>query len=65
MNDLVTAHGLVLVIEGLLYAVNPSGLKGMLTLVQDMPEETLRFAGIGAIVIGFMVVWVARSGIFS
>ncbi|MGI9483002.1 MAG: DUF2065 domain-containing protein [Hyphomicrobiales bacterium] len=63
MRDLITALGLVLVIEGLLYAVNPAGLKQLLTIVHDIPDETLRFAGAGAIVLGFLIVWAARGGI--
>ncbi len=61
MSDLVTALGLVLVIEGLIYAINPEGLKKLLVMVQDVPAETMRLCGIGAVVLGFLVVWFARS----
>jgi uncharacterized protein YjeT (DUF2065 family) len=64
MSDLITALGLVLVIEGLLYAINPSGLKQMMAMVHEIPEEKLRVAGLGAIVIGFLIVWFTRNGIF-
>ena len=62
MSDLVTALGLVLVIEGLIYAVNPSALKQMMALIHEIPDATLRIAGIGAIVLGFVIVWITRSG---
>ena len=63
MRDLVTALGLVLVIEGLLYAANPSALKRMMSMVQDMPEQTMRTCGFVAFGLGFVVVWLARTGL--
>ena len=65
MRDLITALGLVLVIEGLLYAVNPSGLKHMLALMREVPDQNLRVAGIGAVAVGFFIVWMTRNGIMS
>lgn len=61
MKDLITALGLVLVIEGLLYAVNPAGLKRMMSMVHDISDESLRMAGLAAIAGGFLVVWLARA----
>lgn len=64
MRDLITAIGLVLVIEGLLYALNPAWLKRMFAMAADVPDETLRAGGAAAIVAGFMIVWAVRGGIF-
>ncbi|MGI9372138.1 MAG: DUF2065 domain-containing protein [Hyphomicrobiales bacterium] len=64
MSDLITALGLVLVIEGLIYAVNPDGLKKMMAMMHDVPSETLRWCGIGAVTLGFLIVWFSRSAIF-
>ncbi len=44
--------GLVLVIEGLAYALAPSFMKSLMRRMQDEPEETLRIAGFSALVIG-------------
>jgi uncharacterized protein YjeT (DUF2065 family) len=61
MAELVTAIGLVLVIEGLLYAVAPGRLKSLAELAGQIPDETLRMAGIVAIALGVGVVWIGRS----
>ena len=65
MSELVTAIGLVLVIEGLLYAVVPGRLKSLAEFASQIPDETLRTAGIVAIAAGVAVVWVGRSLIGS
>ena len=63
MRDLVTALGLVLVIEGLIYAANPAGLKNMMAMAQQMSDQSLRIGGIAALGLGFVIVWLARSGV--
>ncbi|MGE4246449.1 MAG: DUF2065 domain-containing protein [Parvibaculaceae bacterium] len=60
MSELVTALGLVLVIEGLVYALGPRHLKTMLALVERVPEDALRTGGIIAIGIGVVLIWLAR-----
>ena len=61
MGDLVVALGLVLVIEGTLYAAFPGGLKRMMVLAQQMPDQSLRSGGIAAVVVGVFVVWLVRG----
>lgn len=61
MSEFVTAIGLVLVIEGLIYAVAPGRLKTLAEFASRVPEETLRNAGIVAVAVGVAVVWIARS----
>ena len=63
MRDLVTALGLVLVIEGLLYAANPAALKRMMAMAQELPESTMRTCGFVAFGLGFLIVWLSRSGL--
>ena len=46
MTEFVTALGLVLVIEGLLYAFVPGHLKRMMAMMQNIPDETLRMGGV-------------------
>jgi uncharacterized protein YjeT (DUF2065 family) len=61
MSDLVVAFGLIMVIEGLLWAAAPQlGLKLLSTAAQT-PEHTLRTAGIAAVLAGFFVVWLVRG----
>ena len=61
MSELVTAIGLVLVIEGLLYAVAPGRLKTMAEFASRMPDDMLRNAGIVAVALGVVVVWIGKS----
>ena len=61
MSDLVVAIGLVMVIEGLLWAAAPQlGLK-LLAAAAHMPERSLRIAGAAAVAGGFAIVWVMRG----
>lgn len=61
MSELIVAVGLVMVLEGLLYAVFPGGLKRMMAVAQTLPDETLRRAGLGALALGVVIVWLVRG----
>jgi uncharacterized protein YjeT (DUF2065 family) len=61
MNDFYTALGLVLVIEGAIYALFPDGMQRVMSQMQDMPPGALRLAGLGAAVAGVIVVWAVRG----
>lgn len=61
MSELITALGLVLVIEGLVYAFLPGQLKSMMALMQHIPPESLRMGGAAALAVGVGLVWVGRS----
>jgi uncharacterized protein YjeT (DUF2065 family) len=61
MNDLVVAVGLVLVIEGSLWALSPSFGRKLLQATADAPEQTLRLAGLLAVTAGVLVVWLMRG----
>lgn len=61
MSDILVGIGLVLVIEGMLYAAFPGGLKKMMAVAQDLPEQTMRAGGLAALAIGVLIVWLVRS----
>ncbi len=61
MDDILAAIGLVFVIEGLLWALLPGLGYRALEAVQDMPERSLRLAGVVAAVIGVFIVWLVRG----
>ncbi len=61
MLDLLVALGLVLVIEGLTFAVFPGGAKRALAVLAEAPEPSLRVAGLVSAVIGVAVVWAVRG----
>jgi uncharacterized protein YjeT (DUF2065 family) len=61
MTDLLAAGGLVLVIEGLLWAAAPRlGLR-LLVAAAQMPEVQLRVAGALTMAAGVVVVWFVRG----
>ena len=61
MGDLLTALGLVLVIEGAVYALFPDAMKRITTQMLQVPSTSLRSAGLFAAVTGFGVVWLVRG----
>jgi len=61
MSDLWVALGLVLVLEGAMYALFPSQMIEMLRKMPEIPPAMLRVAGLTAIAVGWLVVWLVRS----
>lgn len=61
MSDLIVALGLVLVIEGLLWALVPHLAIRMLEGAASSPEATLRIAGWTAVCLGVSLVWLIRG----
>lgn len=61
MPELLMALGLVLVIEGLLYALVPGHLRAMMESIQKLPDDQLRIGGLVAMALGVAVVWLVRS----
>lgn len=53
--------GLVLVFEGLVLALLPNRLEDLIQLISDLPIETRRAYGLGAVALGVLLVWMARS----
>ncbi len=67
MNEIFTAIGLLLFIEGLLYTIFPGGMKKMLNSMKDLSEQKLRVGGlIFAIIfpslIGYLII--SQEGLF-
>lgn len=61
MSDLVVAVGLVLVLEGLVWAIFPRYGLSMLAAAVRTPEGALRLAGLTAVAGGVFVVWLIRG----
>jgi hypothetical protein len=61
MTDLLAAVGLVLVIEGLLWAAAPQLALRLALSAAQMPQTTLRLMGAAAVAAGVIVVALARG----
>tara|TARA_Y100000590_G_scaffold384789_1_gene456405 strand:+ start:576 stop:761 length:186 start_codon:yes stop_codon:yes gene_type:complete len=57
MKELIIAIGLLLFIEGMLYALFPSKMKNMLKMIERFPINQLRISGLFFAIIGFIIVW--------
>jgi len=55
------ALGLVLALEGTLYALAPQTMRDMMARMVSTPTETLRAAGVVALAVGVGIVWLARG----
>lgn len=51
------ALAMVLVIEGLLYAVFPDTMRKMIAMALALPEKDLRNAGLVTAALGFLTLW--------
>ncbi|HBR63400.1 MAG: DUF2065 domain-containing protein [Rhodobacteraceae bacterium] len=55
------AIGLVLIVEGLVYALAPSLIEDLLDMLRALPLETRRMMGLAALAAGVALVWLAKS----
>ena len=51
--------GLLLIIEGLLYALFPNRMKNMIRSMLEMNNDTLNWGGLASAIVGFLMLWTA------
>jgi len=61
MTQIILAFGLVLVIEGLVYALAPWLVESLLETMKEMPLETRRQIGLVAVALGVALVWFSKG----
>jgi uncharacterized protein len=61
LSDFITALGIAFVFEGIAYALFPGRARTAFEMISQMPEQTLRYLGLGAAVAGVVIVWLARG----
>ncbi len=60
MAVIVLALGLVLIVEGLAYALAPSLIERLLEMLRALPLDQRRNAGMVALALGVALVWLAH-----
>ena len=55
------ALGLVLIVEGLAYALAPSLIEQMLAALKALREDQRRMLGLAALGLGLVLVWIGKS----
>ena len=48
---------MLLIIEGLLYALFPSRMKAMITSMLNMENDKLKWGGLMSAILGFIMLW--------
>lgn len=61
MFDLVAALGLVLAVEGILFAAFPDATKRAMLEASQTPRDRVRFVGIVSGIVGVLIVWLVRG----
>jgi uncharacterized protein YjeT (DUF2065 family) len=61
-SDLLAAFALYLVLEGIMPFLNPAGMKRAIAVMLQIPDQQLRFGGLGAIVVGLVLLVIVRGG---
>jgi hypothetical protein len=61
MSEFLVAIGLVLAIEGLIFAAFPKTAKRLAASALESPESALRIAGIISAVVGIALIWIVRG----
>jgi uncharacterized protein YjeT (DUF2065 family) len=56
MDEIFTAVGLLLFIEGLIYTMFPGSMKKMLNSMKNSSEQKLRIGGLIFSIIGFIII---------
>ena len=56
------ALALLLVLEGLMPAINPEGWRRMFEQILRMPDHQIRGIGLASMLAGLVVLWVIQSG---
>ena len=61
MKEMVIAIGLLLFIEGILYAIFPSKMKSMLKKLELIKDSQLRSGGLIFAVLGFIIIYYMKN----
>ena len=60
LSDFLAALGLLLVLEGIAPFLHPQGVKRALARVLTLQDRELRFAGLGSMLVGIVILFLVR-----
>jgi uncharacterized protein YjeT (DUF2065 family) len=61
MKLLITLIGLVCILEGLPYVASPESMQHWLRQILEMPPQRLRWLGLVAMVVGFLLCYLGQQ----
>ncbi|MDJ1158575.1 DUF2065 domain-containing protein [Chelatococcus sp. SYSU_G07232] len=61
MTDFLAALGLLLAVEGIIFAAFPTAAKRAMAEAADAPVERMRLVGIVSAIAGVVIVWLVRG----
>lgn len=59
-GDLIVGFGVMMVLEGLLFAALPAWMRSAMKSVLSSPDNILRAVGLVSAVIGLVLIWLVR-----
>ena len=59
-NNILTAFALVLVIEGIVPFLNPSGWRRIIVMAAQLDDTTLRVIGLGSMIVGVLLLYLVN-----
>jgi uncharacterized protein len=62
VSEVFLALGLVLAVEGLVLALAPRRVEDALRMIASLGLDQRRMIGLGALGLGVLIVWFARTG---
>jgi len=61
MQDIFLALGVILLFEGVLYALFPGAVQKMMKMAINLPEDKLRSFGLVAAITGFVIIYLLKT----
>ena len=54
---IIGSLGMLLILEGLLYALFPNRMKSMIIKMTEMSNDSLKWGGLMSAIVGFLMLW--------
>ena len=54
---IIGSLGMLLILEGLLYAIFPNRMKSMIIKMTELSNDSLKWGGLMSAILGFLMLW--------